>query len=252
MNRLSGKVAIVTGGAQGIGATYARAIAQEGAAVVVADILDGSEVVAEIGKNGGKAIEVNTNVTSPESLAAMVAQAKETFGGVDILVNNAAIFGKLKDKPFMEIGGEEWDQVMAVNVRGSFEAIKAVFPAMKENGYGKIVNIASGTVFKGAPNLLHYVTSKGAVIAMTRSLSRELGPHNICINALAPGLTLSENVKAGSNYNADRLSANKMTRAIQRDQVPEDLTGALIYLCSSDSDFMTGQTMLVDGGSAMH
>lgn len=252
MNRLSGKVAIVTGGAQGIGATYARAIAQEGAAVVVADILDGSEVVAEIGKNGGKAIEVNTNVTSPESLAEMVAKAKETFGGVDILVNNAAIFGKLKDKPFMEIGGEEWDQVMAVNVRGSFEAIKAVFPAMKENGYGKIVNIASGTVFKGAPNLLHYVTSKGAVIAMTRSLSRELGPHNICINALAPGLTLSENVKAGSNYNADRLSANKMTRAIQRDQVPEDLTGALIYLCSSDSDFMTGQTMLVDGGSAMH
>lgn len=252
MNRLSGKVAIVTGGAQGIGATYARAIALEGAAVVVADILDGSEVVAEIGKNGGKAIEVNTNVTSPESLAAMVAQAKETFGGVDILVNNAAIFGKLKDKPFMEIGGEEWDQVMAVNVRGSFEAVKAVFPAMKENGYGKIVNIASGTVFKGAPNLLHYVTSKGAVIAMTRSLSRELGPHNICINALAPGLTLSENVKAGSNYNADRLSANKMTRAIQRDQVPEDLTGALIYLCSNDSDFMTGQTMLVDGGSAMH
>ncbi|MGE3247082.1 MAG: SDR family NAD(P)-dependent oxidoreductase [Beijerinckiaceae bacterium] len=252
MDRLSGRVAIVTGAAQGIGAAYAKTLAGEGAKVVVADILDGSEAVADIKKHGGDAIFVSADVCSPESVEAMVAKTVETYGGIDILVNNAAIFGKLTDKFFAEIDSTEWDAVMSVNVRGVFECVKAVYPVMREANYGKIINIASGTVFKGAPNLLHYVTSKGAVIAMTRSLSRELGEYNICVNALAPGLTMSENVVAGSNYNADRLNANRATRALKRHETPEDLVGAVLFLASPDSDFMTGQTMVVDGGSVMH
>lgn len=252
MDRLSGKVAIVTGAAQGIGATYAKSLASEGAKVIVADILDSSEVVAEIKKLGGHAVGVVADVSSPESCAAMAASAVEHFGGIDILINNAAIFGKLTNTFFADIDSTEWDALMAVNVRGVFECVKAVYPVMRDNNYGKIINIASGTVFKGAPNLLHYVTSKGAVIAMTRSLSRELGPFNICVNALAPGLTMSENVVAGSNYNADALNANASTRAIKRHETPQDLVGAVLFLASSDSDFMTGQTVVVDGGSVMH
>jgi NAD(P)-dependent dehydrogenase (short-subunit alcohol dehydrogenase family) len=252
MGRLSGKIAIVTGAAQGIGASYATAIAAEGAKVLVSDIMSCDPVVEEIRKAGGEAVATITDVSSPESAAAMVAKAVDAFGGVDILVNNAAIFGKLTDKFFADIESLEWDNVMAVNVRGTFECVKAVYPVMRDNNYGKIINIASGTVFKGAPNLLHYVTSKGAVIAMTRSLSRELGQYNICVNALAPGLTMSENVVAGSNYNAEKLDANRSTRALKRYQEPRDLVGAVLFLASSDSDFMTGQTMVVDGGSVMH
>ncbi len=252
MERLSGKVAIVTGAAQGIGASYAMAMAAEGAKVVVSDLTESAETLAQIKKAGGDAIDCPADVSSPEAVAAMAGKAIEVYGGIDILVNNAAMFGKLVDKPFTEIASTEWDNVMAVNVRGSFECIKAVFPTMRDNNYGKIINIASGTVFKGAPHLLHYVTSKGAIIAMTRSLSRELGEYNICINALAPGLTMSENVAAGSNYNADRLNANMVTRALKRLQEPRDLVGAVLFLASSDSDFMTGQTMVVDGGSVMH
>ena len=162
------------------------------------------------------------------------------------------IGGDIGDKFFADIESLEWDNVMAVNVRGTFECVKAVYPVMRDNNYGKIINIASGTVFKGAPNLLHYVTSKGAIIAMTRSLSRELGRYNICVNAIAPGLTMSENVVAGSNYNAEKLDANRSTRALNRYQEPRDLVGAVLFLASGDSDFMTGQTMVVDGGSVMH
>ncbi len=252
MDRLAGKVAIITGAAQGIGAAYARTLAAEGAKVVVTDITDVDPVVAEIKKAGGHALGVIADVSSPESVASMVAKTVEHFGGIDILVNNAAIFGKLTDKFFADIDSLEWDSVMAVNVRGVFECVKAVYPVMRDNNYGKIINVASGTVFKGAPYLLHYVTSKGAIIAMTRSLSRELGEYNICVNAIAPGLTMSENVAAGSNYNADRLNANRATRALKRHETPDDLVGAVLFLASSDSDFMTGQTIVVDGGSVMH
>ena len=252
MARLSGKVAIVTGAAQGIGASYAIAMAAEGAKVVVSDLLDSTDTIAAIKKAGGDAIDCPADVSSPESVAGLVAKTIDAYGGVDILVNNAAIFGKLVDKSFADIDSTEWDAVMAVNVRGVFECVKAVFPFMKQNNYGKIINIASGTVFKGSPNLAHYVTSKGAVIGMTRALSRELGEFNICINAIAPGLTMSENVAAGSNYNADKLNANRATRALKRLQEPDDLIGAVLFLASNDSDFMTGQTMVVDGGSVMH
>ena len=181
----------------------------------------------------------------------MTATAIESFGGIDILVNNAGLFADLGKKPFREISGEEWDRVMAVNVRGSFECAKAVVPAMIERGRGKIVNIASGTVFKGFPNMLHYVASKGAVVAMTRSLARELGVHNIGVNAIAPGLTMSEAVAVNPEWTGAAGAGTVASRALQREQVPADIVGTMVYLCSADSDFVTGQTISVDGGSVM-
>jgi NAD(P)-dependent dehydrogenase (short-subunit alcohol dehydrogenase family) len=166
-------------------------------------------------------------------------------------VTNAALFGDLAQKSFLDIDEDEWDRVMKVNLRGVFQCVKAVAPGMKKRKYGKIINIASGTVFKGTPNLLHYVTSKGGIVAMTRVLARELGDDNICVNAIAPGLTMSEKV-VGGMYDADMIRANYQTRAFKREEVPEDLIGALLFLASADSDFMTGQTMVVDGGSALH
>ena len=251
MARLSGTAAIVTGAAQGIGATYAKALAAEGARVSVCDVDPTDRVVAEIRAAGGEAIGQVCDVTDAKSVAALVRATDEAFGGIQVLVNNAALFGKITLKPFFEISSQEWDRVMAVNTRGTFECVKAVLPVMQRQAYGKIINIASGTVFKGVPMMLHYVASKGAIVAMTRALSRELGEHNICCNAIAPGLTLSEVVKGRNDYSAMR-TANVATRSLKREETPDDLIGALVFLASHDSDFMTGQTMIVDGGSAMH
>ena len=175
MHRLADKVAIITGAAQGIGAAFARGLAAEGAKIVIADVGDGTETANSIIRANGSAIYVKTDVSSPEQVKAMVDKTLAEYGKVDILVNNAAIFAKLGAKKFSDISSAEFDQVMAVNVRGPFECAKAVTPAMIANGGGKIVNIASSTVFKGVPDLLHYVSSKGAVVAMTRCLARELG-----------------------------------------------------------------------------
>lgn len=251
MARLDGKVAIVTGAAQGIGAAYAKELAAEGAKVVVTDILDTETTVNIIKQQGGEAIGLHTDITDDDSLAQMVEKTISEFGKIDICVTNAALFGDLQQKPFMELDQDEWDRVMKVNIRGVFQTVKAVVPEMRKNGYGKIVNIASGTVFKGTPMLLHYVSSKGAVVAMTRALAREVGDDNICVNALAPGLTMSENVVADDQW-AVAKDANTATRAFKREEVPEDLVGAMVFLCSSDSDFVTGQTLVVDGGSVMH
>ena len=252
LGRLSGRVAIVTGAAQGIGAQYAAALAQEGAAVLLADVLDAGSVASEINQNGGRAFAVNADVTDPESVRRMVATAVEQFGGIDILVNNAALFGNVTLKPFEEINSAEWDRMMAVNVRGSFECVKAVSPEMRKRKYGKIVNIASGTVFKGAPMMLHYVTSKGAIVAMTRSLARELGDDGIRVNTLAPGLVMSASVLENPAWKGAVLQNNVASRAIKREATPQDMCGTLIYLCSADSDFVTGQILVVDGGSVMH
>ncbi len=251
MGRLDGRVAIVTGAGRGIGVHYAKALAEEGAKVCCSDILDTENTVNIIKQAGGEAIGNRCDVTDPDQVRAMVAETVEAFGKVDIMVTNAAIFADLQQRSFMEIPEEEWDRVMAVNTRGVFSCVKAVVPEMRKNGYGKIVNIASGTVFKGTPMMLHYVSSKGAMVAFTRSLSRELGEHNISVNAIAPGLTMSEKV-VGDDQWLDIKDANAATRAIKRDEVPEDLLGTLVYLSSSDSDFVTGQTIVVDGGSAMH
>jgi NAD(P)-dependent dehydrogenase (short-subunit alcohol dehydrogenase family) len=251
MGKLDGKSAIVTGAAQGIGATYAKALAAEGASVCVSDVSDPKPVVDAINAAGGRAIGVIADVADPKSVAALAAETAKAFGGIHILINNAAIFGKLALKPFSDITSAEWDDVMRVNVRGVFECTKAVAPYMRKQRYGKVVTIASGTVFKGSPMMLHYVTSKGAVVAMTRSLARELGDDGICVNCLAPGLVMSENVKANPVWSGAVVTSNVASRALKRDATPNDMVGTMIFLCSPDSDFMTGQTVVVDGGSVM-
>ena len=250
MGRLNDRSIIVTGAAQGIGAVYAKALAAEGASLTICDVTDPGGVAGEIRAAGGKAIGTITDVTSPNAVAAMVKASIDAYGTVHGLVNNAALFGSLTLKPFMEIESDEWDKVMAVNTRGVFECVKAVVPTMRAQKYGKIVNIASGTLFKGTPWLLHYVASKGAVVAMTRVMARELGPDNILVNCIAPGLTVSAAVK--ETYSLEEIAANKATRAIKREEEPEDLVGALTFFLSAESDFVTGQTLLVDGGSVMH
>lgn len=252
MGRLSGRAAIVTGAAQGIGATYALALAAAGARVSLCDLAAPEATVAAVRAAGGEAIGQACDVTDPAAVAALVRATEAAFGGVQVLVNNAAVFGALALKPFTEIASAEWDRVMAVNVRGSFECAKAVLPAMRRQGYGKIINIASGTVFKGTPLLLHYVTSKGAVVAMTRAIARETGDQGIRCNCLAPGLTMSDSVKSSADWTEAILTNNIASRCLKREEVPEDLIGALIFLAAAESDFMTGQTIVVDGGSAMH
>jgi len=250
--RLEGRVAIVTGAAQGIGAVYAKALAAQGAAVVVSDVLDTNPVAGAIREAGGRVLAVKSDVTDTESVQAMVADAVTEFGAIDILVTNAALFATLAPKPFTEIDSAEWSKVMEVNVRGVFECVKAVTPEMRRRRYGKIVNIASATVFKGVPMLLHYVTSKGAVLAMTRCLARELGADGIRVNTLAPGLVMSENVIANPAWRGAVIANNVASRAIKKELAPADLTGSLVYLCSAESDFVTGQVVIVDGGSVMH
>jgi NAD(P)-dependent dehydrogenase (short-subunit alcohol dehydrogenase family) len=251
MADLKSKVAIVTGAARGIGAEIAAALAAAGAKVVVADVLDGSAVASRIGAAGGEAIQRVTDVTSAQSVAALVAATLARFGTIDVLVNNAGIFADLAKKPFTAIDDAEWDRVMTVNVRGPFVCAKAFAPTMIAKGRGKIVNIASGTVFKGFAGALHYVSSKGAIVAMTRCLARELGAHNICVNAIAPGLTVSEAVVDNPEWGGAAGEATVASRALKRAQQPADIVGTLIYLASDASDFVTGQTIVVDGGSVM-
>jgi NAD(P)-dependent dehydrogenase (short-subunit alcohol dehydrogenase family) len=252
MDRLQGKIAIVTGAAQGIGAAYAKALASKGVKLGLCDLSVPDAVAEAIKQGGGDAIARACDVTSRASVTQLVADTERAFGGVHILVNNAGLFANLALKPFFDIDDAEWDRVMAVNVRGSFECARAVFPIMKRQGYGKIVNIASGTVFKGAPMMLHYVSSKGAVVGMTRALAREVGDHGIRVNCLAPGLTMSEGVVANKDWAGSIVSNNVASRCIKREATPEDLTGALLFLVSPESDFMSGQTVVIDGGSVMH
>lgn len=251
MARLEGRVAIVTGGGRGIGADYAKALAAEGAKVTVTDIVSTDNTVNIIKQAGGEAIGIHCDVTKPDEVKAMVAETVETFGKLDIMVNNAALFADLKQGSFLDIDEEEWDRVMQINTRGVFTCSKAAVTEMKKNGYGKIINIASGTVFKGTPMLLHYVSSKGAQVAFTRALAREVGDDGITVNCIAPGLTMSEKVIEDEQWTAVK-DGNTASRAIKREQVPEDLLGAVVFFSSSDSDFITGQTLVVDGGSAMH
>ncbi len=252
MAPLHGMVAIVTGGAQGLGASFAIALAAAGAKVIVGDLLPADAVAASINAAGGQCRAVKLNVCDPASVADCVAAAVEVYGGVDILVNNAGLFTNLPIQPFTEISSDAWDKVMAVNVRGTFECVKAVAPQMRTQGYGKIINIASGTAVKGTPGLMHYVASKGAVISMTRAMARELGSHGIRVNSLSPGLTMSDNVRHNSAWTAQVMQANIDSRAIKREAAPDDLLGALIFLSSPASDFVTGQTLSVDGGSVMN
>lgn len=250
--KLKGKVAIITGGARGIGKAYAIRLAQEGASVVIADVLDGTTVQQEIEKNGGSAIALNVDVSNEKSTIEMAKKAVERFGRIDILINNAAVFVTLGKKPFFQISEEEWDKVLAVNLKGTFLCCKAVYPYMKKQKKGKIINISSSTFFGGVPFFLHYVASKGGIIALTRALAREMGDDGICVNAVAPGLTVSEAVKGNPMYPEEHLRAVANGRCFKRDELPEDLTGTIVFLSSDDSDFITGQTIVVDGGYELH
>ena len=252
MSRLNGRAIIVTGAAQGIGAAYAQALAAEGARVSLCDLEAPEATLAAIRKAGGEAIGMACDITDAAAVGRLVQATETAFGGVQGLVNNAALFGRLDLKKLDQITSEEWDRVLTVNVRGSFECVKAVLPVMRRQRYGKIVNIASGTVFKGTPMMLHYVTSKGAIVAFTRAIARECGDEGIRCNCLAPGLTMSEAVRKNPVWAKSIVQANVASRCLKREMVPEDLLGTLVFLCAADSDFMTGQTVVVDGGSAMH
>ena len=248
--RLKDRVAIVTGGGVGIGKAYAHGLAKEGAKVIVADIQnsEAKKVADEIIASGGDAKAVHVDVTSVEMTQAMAQEAITAYGRIDILVNNAGLYSAIQKKSFMEIDDNEWDRVMAVNVKGLWHCVKAVYPAMKQQGKGKIINVSSGTVFGSSPNFLHYVSSKSAVIGFTRALAREVGDDNICVNSIMPGLTISTQ----GVMTAERLADRRKRRAFQREQYPADLVGTVIFLASDDSDFMTGQSINVDGGVNMH
>ena len=249
---LTGRSVIVTGGGKGIGKVYAQEFAKAGARVVAADI-DGAAaqaVAADLTAQGLAAIGITIDVASETSTAEMAKVALDRYGAIDVLINNASLMSVLVRRSWLEIPVEEWDRVMAVNLRGMFLACRAVFPTMQAKNYGKIVNISSSRVWEGNPNRLHYTTSKAGVIGFTRALAREIGEFGITVNAITPGMTQSETQVASSSGNY--LAARVAGRAIERVQVPQDLVGAVMFLSSAASDFMTGQTINVDGGKAMH
>jgi NAD(P)-dependent dehydrogenase (short-subunit alcohol dehydrogenase family) len=236
---LDGKVAIVTGGALGIGRAIVQGLEREGATVVVADLEP---------PEGG----IRADVSSEADVEAMVRETVERHGGLDILVNNAGLYASLPMRPFDQIPLEEWRQVMDVNVASMFLTCRAVVPLMRERDGGKIVNISSGTPFRGVPFLLHYVTSKGAIVAFTRALARELGKDSIHVNCVAPGFTMTDGVLANPEVVEKLRDASVAARTIQRDQVPEDVVGAVVFFCSPGASFVTGQTMVIDGGQYFH
>jgi 3-oxoacyl-[acyl-carrier protein] reductase len=252
MARFDGKVAIVTGAGQGLGRAYAEALAAEGASVVIAEINEGNakDVAEAITNAGGTALAVRTDVTDPDSCAAMVQAAVDQFGTVDILVNNAAIYDGLVMDAFEDLDMAVWDRVMTVNVKGTWLATRAVAPLMKEKGYGKIVNISSTVAYIGPPLLLHYVASKGAVVAMTKALAKELGEYGIRVTGLAPGMTFTQ---ATENILPDPIMGDMFMemQALKEKMQPEHVVPALLFLCSSDSDFVVGQNWVVDGGMAL-
>jgi NAD(P)-dependent dehydrogenase (short-subunit alcohol dehydrogenase family) len=245
---MDGKVAIVTGAAQGIGRAIADGLAAAGARIVVADLHGADEAAAAF--EGG--IGITADVANEDDVQRLVDEVVERCGTVDILVNNAGLYASLEMRSFEQIPLEEWRKVMDVNVASMFLTCRAVVPVMRANGGGKIVNISSGTPFRGVPFLLHYVTSKGAVVALTRALAKELGKDKVLVNCVAPGFTMSAGVAAHPEVVEKLRDVSISARTLQRDQVPEDVVGAVVFLCGSGSDFITGQSIVIDGGQTFH
>ncbi len=242
------KTIVITGGGSGIGYAFAEHLAQAGHRVVIADLRGAEEAAGRLKAAGYLALGVKVDVVSESDVAHMAEATKTEFGGIDGLVNNAGLFTTLALKPFDQITTQEWMRVMEVNTLGPFNCAKAVLPALRQSGRGRLVNIASTVPMKGPPNMAHYVASKGAVVAFTRSLARELAKDHITVNAIAPGFTLSEGVLEADLQSRIGDNARTVGRCIQRDQVPADLVAALAYLISDGAGFVTGQTLAVDGG----
>jgi NAD(P)-dependent dehydrogenase (short-subunit alcohol dehydrogenase family) len=245
---LDGKVAIVTGGAQGIGRAIADALAADGARIVIADLKGADEAAADFPDGVGLTVDV----ASEDDVARMAAETVERCGAIDILVNNAGLYASLAMRPFEQIPVEEWRQVMDVNVLSMFLTCRAVVPQMRAQGSGRIVNISSGTPFRGVPFLLHYVTSKGAIVALTRALAKELGGDDVLVNCVAPGFTMSDGVHEHPEVIEALQDVSVGARTIKRDQLPEDVVGAVAFLCGPGATFITGQTMVIDGGQYFH
>jgi NAD(P)-dependent dehydrogenase (short-subunit alcohol dehydrogenase family) len=248
MSALDGKVAIVTGAAQGIGRAIAEELAGQGARIVIAD-LKGAEAAAE-GFDGG--IGLTVDVSSEDDVARMASETVERCGAIDILVNNAGLYASLPMRPFEQIPVAEWRRVMDVNVLSMFLTCRAVVPQMRAQGGGRIVNISSGTPFRGVPFVLHYVTSKGAIVAFTRALAKELGGDEILVNCVAPGFTLSDGVQENPDVVDALREVSISARTLKRDQEPRDVCGAVAFLCGPGAAFITGQTMVIDGGQYFH
>ncbi len=242
--RFKDKSVIITGGGGKLGKAYAMAFAKEGAKLSLPDIVSADPVVKAIRDMGGTAISMACDVSDERSVKAMVEETATQFGSVDALINNAAYFMNVKKSVFWEMAADEFDKAMSVNVRGVWLCAKAVVPHMIKQGKGKIVNVSSSVALSGNPNYIHYVGSKGAVIAMTRAMARELGDYNIGVNTIAPGFTVTEGRQVDPDYERVRNEA----RCFKRTQVEGDLVGTVLFLASLDSDFMTGQLLLVDGG----
>jgi 3-oxoacyl-[acyl-carrier protein] reductase len=250
MGTLDGRVAIVTGGGRGLGRIFCTGLAAEGAKILAAtnEPAGLDETIREVRGLGAEGESILMDVTSQEDTEKMAAFAMDRFGRIDILINNAAYYYGLGRKPFYEIGGDEWDLVMKVNVKGVWLSTKAVFPYMKDAGKGKIINLASEVFFTGSHGFAHYVATKGAIVGLTRALAVELGPYHICINAIAPGFTdteASRTIADVEKYDISKTPLGRMCRS-------EDFVGLAVFLSSDASDFVTGQTILVDGGRAMH
>ena len=248
--RLKGKVAVITGTAQGLGRAFCLKLAEEGAKIVAADInLNGAEeTVKLIHEKGFEAFAMKVDVTNEEDVKAMAAEAVSRFGGIDILLNNAAIYYGLQRKPFYEIDAAEFDKVLSVNIKGIWMATKAVYPAMKQRGKGKVINISSVAFFTGSNGFVHYVASKGGAVGITRAMAREVGQDNICVNSVAPGFTATEASAVLASLEKYDVSKNCIKRLGQ----PQDIVGLVAFLASDESDFISGQTIMVDGGREMH
>lgn len=249
---LTNKVAIVTGGAMGIGYAICEHLAEQGVRIIVADRANAQQAAEKLVRQGYDAIGVDADVSSEADTHNMVSAALQAYGRLDVLVNNAAIFSTIEQKPFELLSVQDWRTILEVNVIGQFLCCRAALPAFREQGGGRIINISSGVAFKGNPNMLHYVATKGAVVSMTRAMATELGGDNILVNSVAPGFTLSEGVLKNAEL-AERSSQFSIKgRALRRDMLPNDLVGAVAFFAGPGSSFITGQTLVVDGGAYFH